>query len=146
MKPVRQHAPMWGSADCLTACLASIFELSTDAVPVRDAEGWLIEAQGWIRARWDLLFETFAASQPGEPLSRQRWRPGGYSILIIATDGPGFGSASHAVVALDGIIVHNPDPRMELDDPVVAWWGLFLPGRAAFERFLSRAQHEEARQ
>jgi hypothetical protein len=35
---------------------------------------------------------------------------------------------------------------MALDDPVVAWWGLFLPGRAAFERFLSRAQHEEARQ
>jgi hypothetical protein len=145
LKPVNQHAPMWGSADCLTACLASIFELAIDAVPVRAMDGWLEEARRWVLERWGFHFETLAASQPGDHLSRQTWLPDGYSILITMADGLGVDGTPHAVVALDGVIVHNPDPRLELDDPVIAWWGIFLPSRAVFERFLSREQHEEAR-
>jgi hypothetical protein len=136
---------MWGSADCLTACLASIFELGIDEVPVRAVDGWLEEAQRWVLARWGLHLETFAASQPGDRLSRQTWRPGGYTMLITTTDSPALGGLPHAVVALDGMIVHNPDSRIELENPVVQWWGVFLLGHAAFERFLSREQHEEAR-
>jgi hypothetical protein len=134
---------MWGSADCLTACLASIFELDLDAVPGRSVDGWLDEARRWVFEQWGLHLETFAASQSGERLSRQTWRPQGYSILITTSGGPGLGLAPHAVVAVDGSIVHNPDRRLELEDPVAEWWCLFLPGRAAFERFLFRTQHEE---
>lgn len=143
MKPVRQAAPMWGSADCLTACLASIFELELDDVPVRSMDGWLEEARAWVLTRWDLHLETFAASHPGERLSRQLWKPSGYSILITMVGGLGLGDLTHAVVALDGAVVHNPDPRLPSEDPIAAWWGLFLPSQASFAQFLAR--HEEAR-
>jgi hypothetical protein len=127
---------MWGGADCLTACLASIFELGIDDVPVRSIDGWLDEAQRWVHELWGLHLETFSASERGQRLSRQTWRPSGYSILITTTGGPGLGGPPHAVVAVDGELAFNPDPRIVLEDPVVEWWGVFLLSRGAFERFL----------
>jgi hypothetical protein len=99
MIPVMQTLTRVPEANCFAACVASILEVSIEAVPNFDGDDWYQRWNAWLRPR-GLALLTWPASEGG-------WRPEGYSIL--GAESPR-GDWAHAVVCLDGEIVHDPHP------------------------------------
>lgn len=100
MKPVHQtnFDPVYGN--CMAACIASILELSIDEMPNyhgTDSQ-WYRDWQTWLQP-YNIQLLTF--------LNGGEWEPTGYSILSGLSPR---GDWNHAVVALDGVVVHDPHP------------------------------------
>lgn len=114
MKPVKQslrHDPAAGiNGDCYRAVIASIFELELEAVPhfAHDGADFITvrrRVSDWLRTRGyfqfsaafgdslDRVFEYVATINPGVPY-----------IL----NGASRSGCNHAVVCLDGRIIHDP--------------------------------------
>lgn len=93
MKPVRQI----GDNDCLQACIASILGLSLGEVPCEtEQDTWIDKYRDFLEPR-GLSLETVAYTIGKAPR--------GYAILSIWLDK----EKSHAVVAWQGIVVHDPN-------------------------------------
>lgn len=104
MKPVHQTNFDPKIGNCMAACIASILELPIEIMPNfhNDDEAhdntWYIDWQRWLEP-YNIQLLTFQAG--GD------WDPTGYSIL--AGQSPR-GEWNHAVVALNGKVVHDPHP------------------------------------
>lgn len=85
--------------NCFPACIASIFELHLEAVPdiKPGSPEW---TQDWAKflGGMGLYMLEVASNDPN-------WKPVGYTIGIVGTQT----GTPHAVVCLDGAVVHNPD-------------------------------------
>jgi hypothetical protein len=128
MKPVDQtrfDGP--GGGNCLGACLASILEVPLESVD-RDA---LYKPGLWQAALIALLqeygYQPFWYS-PGGELFPQIYPPG-YHIAC---------SATHATVALDGYVVHDPHPKRKGLKEITEWI-LLLPLKSRVEAQHSRS-------
>lgn len=123
MKPISQRVSgVVGAGDCLMACAASILELSLDELPTlpdendRDAPHWFTIFAQAMQDRGFRVVE--AANEPA-------LAPHGYAIAI--GPAPRYNSAeNHAVVALDGHVVHDPHPTREGVEAIVYWF-LLVP-------------------
>jgi hypothetical protein len=115
MKAVMQTVDGWPRGNCLMASLASILEVPLESLPDLYEEGARrspADPESWW---WGILLETcFAHGIHVEVMEPGDWRnpngyPPGYAIASVRVPGqvPG-----HAVVALDGVIVHDPHPRL----------------------------------
>ncbi|HEY1814877.1 MAG TPA: hypothetical protein VGG74_21165 [Kofleriaceae bacterium] len=93
--------------NCFSACVASILELPIDAVPPFHGDGWWARFVDWCAGRD--LYPIFIPRdhdtlQPGRA-------PGGFTMV----GGPCMRNGErsprlHECVALDGKIVHDPNP------------------------------------
>lgn len=134
MKPVDMMHPTGESehGDCLMACVASILEVSLETLPVLPPsdENWF-DTVAWVAQHAGF------AILPLE--SQKRWHqsddvvkvdphliaPTGYAIAI----GPPTGRNErgyHAVVALDGHVVHDPHPT-RTGITGIEYWIVFVP-------------------
>lgn len=103
MKPVLQRR-VGEEGTCLSACVASILEVSEDDVGDL-LEGWTDDCGvAWFHWANDRL-----SADRGMALAYTMVPPVGYSIGI----GPSIRNPTHehAVVCLDGEIIHDPSPR-----------------------------------
>lgn len=106
MKPVDQTSFGW-TGNCFSACIASILELPIEAVPqmmtlegINDTDG----CSGW----WERFCKWCDANNVdvkyiGDRLAEA---PAGYCIKTGRS--PRNPDRFHAVVALDGVVVHDP--------------------------------------
>jgi len=110
MTPVDQTTFGAPGGNCFSACVASILELPMSEVPYFMApEDWWPPFKDWCVKRGVYPFYMPEAIYP----------PAGYSIMCgpaprraIARPGVTYASdAHHAVVARDGVIVHDPNPE-----------------------------------
>lgn len=87
--------------NCLSACVASVLEIPLAEVPNfnDDPEDWAEALLAWCDARQiDVDFSTeFPA-------------PTGRHVILGGTSPRRHGRVGHAVVALDGVVVHDPHP------------------------------------
>ncbi len=108
MKPVYQTVFTKGDGNCYPACLASILELELSEVPLFTDSDWWLRYREWLRPL-NLSFLTMPLSHEREGLDDWYLAMPGYTI--IAVQSPGIPDCLHAVVALDGKVVHDPNPR-----------------------------------
>lgn len=101
MKPVKQTITELGKGNCFSACLASIFELEIDQVPYDLSKNWNETYLHWLYDKFGLDY-YYLSPKEAEGYLR------GYSIA--SGPSPRFDNVTHAVVALDGKIVHDPHP------------------------------------
>jgi hypothetical protein len=99
--------------NCFAAAAASILEVGIDDVPQTRGDGWLEEWRDWLKDR-GLSIEWYAATGHRAPR--------GYSILTVK----GVCEGGHAVVCLDGRIVHDPKDG-NLERSPLSWlhWYVF---------------------
>jgi hypothetical protein len=138
MKPVMQ-TELGRRGNCFAACLASLFEVPLDEVPgfVEDASWWY-QATDWVRDRLGFELVALSPSTSRARLSQQAWTPIGYAILSCGR-GPSPLTNPHAVLTLDGVIIHNPEASIyPVADPVVLKWFILTPTRATFDAALAR--------
>lgn len=94
-------------SDCLTACLASIFEVSYEDVP-QFGRGWLRVLAEWLEGRgFAYLRRPRTIEDPADPM-RCPWRFPGYWIAGVTS--PRW-KGTHAVVMHGHELVWDPSPR-----------------------------------
>jgi hypothetical protein len=96
--------------NCFSACVASILDLNLVDVPrfMDDGERWLNTFFTWLAARGlqpDYYGHPDWCTAEGAP---SRCHPQGYSIM--SGWSPRHANTLHAVVALNGVMVHDPNP------------------------------------
>lgn len=108
MRPVDQtkFGPVEGN--CFSACVASILEISIDDVPQFMVGVWLDNLRDWCAARG--LRATYWPSRGWAEANGEKFLgvPTGYSIMT--GESPRHPGVFHSVVALDGAMVHDPNP------------------------------------
>jgi hypothetical protein len=115
--PYRMSGAMWDQ--CLVVAIASITGVEPERIGrLEDAgeKGWfsrlcdLLEPHGWTAFSFDHSVDRIA--------------PAGYAVAC----GPGYPDPDdhHAVVALDGQVVHDPD-RGDLGIREIAYWIIPVP-------------------
>ena len=98
MRPVDQTKFGPEEGNCFTACVASILELTIEEVTFTGAAPtWREDFDAWCFSRKLQV----CGRGPGKP-------PTGYAIACGPS--PRFSSCGHAVVVLDGELVHDPHP------------------------------------
>jgi len=105
MKPVHQNIYGEPNGNCLQAAVASIFEVGLDKVPhfcKPPNDDWQERYDDWLAER-GLQLMTVDARQ----CRQAGWIPRGYHI--IAGQSPRF-DCQHAVVGLNGKVIHDPHP------------------------------------
>lgn len=110
MKPVDQDKFEPGSGNCFQASVASIMELSLDDVPhfmqLYGGDAWWPPFCQWLN-KHGYVADWYPNAAKCTELDRPfREAPTGYSIL--SGESPRFSGKYHAVVALDGVCVHDP--------------------------------------
>lgn len=99
MKPVDQTT-YDAAGNCMSACIASILELSVEVVPLFIGEGW------WSHLLWWLAARNLSATK----ITVDRAPPGYTLAFGPSTRLHGLG---HVCVALHGIVVHDPHPSRD---------------------------------
>jgi hypothetical protein len=123
---VEQSIVAVGNGDCLRACLATITGL--DVPNLIQSPKWMALYRDWLRERgW-----AFTDDDGSRPML-------GFSVAV----GPSatFVGESHACVALDGVVVWDPNPKR--DDPArpplepLQFWPVFRlsSGRPVYDPF-----------
>jgi hypothetical protein len=115
MKPV----DMRDGDDCLMSCVASILEIDPATLPRLSDEhndgSWFDVLQNAVRGSgWEVVY---AINQPA-------FRPWGFQIA--SGPSPRGCVGGHAVVCLDGKIVHDPHPS-HAGVPMIERWYLLFP-------------------
>ena len=115
MKPVYQDKFTKQDGNCFQAALASLLELSLNEVPdfVNDYPGdndeWFIATNRWLRKYG---FAIMAVSIPETPEQERAFSAVFCDVVYhIITGISKLSGCGHAVVAINGIMVHDPDPR-----------------------------------
>lgn len=120
MKPVYQEE----HGECLRACIASIFELELEAVPVLhtlDDEVWYGVYRNYVRT-FGVDVITIDTSK-GVKVCGDLWVPPGYHII----SGPSpRGDFHHAIVGYQGKPVHDPCRGGNCELKAVESWDLFV--------------------
>lgn len=100
MRPVDQ-TEFGPGGNCLSACIASVLEMPLEQVPNFNhaAEDWAEALLAWCADR--KLNLDFSTEFPA---------PAGRHVILGGTSPRRQGRAGHAVVALDGVVVHDPHP------------------------------------
>lgn len=139
--------------DCYRACIASILGVAAREVPnfavAGDWDQMFVAARQWLQGRGLGLFRTWCSAgwekeKVLECFSRDN--PAVPVILIGHSGKPG-SRDNHAVVAMDGRIVHDPG-RVGIDGPCLnskdelGWWYLDI---IAFADFSTNLQPERPR-
>jgi len=137
MVPVTQTRVGYPEGNCFMAAIASVLEVSLDDLPDLfdeccewhedgrwDHGDWWGVTRGAVRSLgWDIVYI---------PTKDHKGVPPGYSIAggpsprkdVVNGDGK---NAGHAVVCLDGRMIHDPHPSGDgLDGNVVDEWYIFL--------------------
>lgn len=110
MKPVEQQVVDQDVGDCFSACIASILELPLERVPVIHGDG-----------AWDRWMDWFHAANLALILLDKSPPPPGYSIRSILSYN--YEARTHAVVAFNGAVVHDPSPsRRKYSDDCYGLW------------------------
>lgn len=130
MKPVTQtHVGVDNPrANCLMASIASILEIPIDSLP--DIYEHEQRNMHWYTVLRDALLPhrlvpvIYDQNVPAFPAIA----PAGYHIACGKSPRS---EHDHAVVACDGLVVHDPHPsRSGLRDGAINWWILLLPAGA----------------
>mgnify|MGYP006450460919 CR=1 FL=1 len=100
MMPVYQTVLEPPHGNCLQACIASLFEL-----PLEDVPNFMAYGSGW-RTKYRKFLKTFGLKSLLYS-SREAQSLNGYHLVI---GGSPRGDFLHAVVGLDGEIIHDPYP------------------------------------
>jgi hypothetical protein len=109
MIPVTQTICNTSNGNCFAACIASILEIPLEEMPNYHSSDWADLWRKWLRER-GLSLMTFDLPNNIEALDqreRMLLMPG-YCILAANTSRH---DQLHAVVVLDGEIVHDPNPN-----------------------------------
>lgn len=120
MIPVTQTVDGWPRGNCLMACVASILEEPLDALPDLFDEGSRRgDPERWW---WGILLECLAKRGMTARCEESDVPPRGLAIASVRMPGvPG-----HAVVTLNGAIVHDPHPwqptRLMTRAPIQHWY------------------------
>lgn len=124
MIPVDQTAFGYPDGNCLAACIASILELPLEEVPTfKETPGWFGKLRGWAFKRgWVVIYETHKEMRRQPPKGYHLMcGPAPRQIPCVAHRTP-FGwdadceecqagdYIAHSTVALDGVLVHDPNP------------------------------------
>lgn len=121
MRAVDQTISSHVNGNCFEACVASILELPLDEVPTfvgGNSEEWFEAFAAWMATRGHAA--AYLPHAPG-------MRPIGYHIGASDFHSVDGVRTAHAVVALDGTVVHCPHPsRAGLTQPI-RYWTLILP-------------------
>ncbi|NUP12948.1 MAG: hypothetical protein HOW73_43465 [Polyangiaceae bacterium] len=101
MKPVDQTTFGHPGGNCFSACVASLLDLSIDAVP------YFMGHDDWYRA-----FNEWLAPRGYHALTFQvgDWVPPADAVLILGGQSP---RGAHAVVARGLTVVHDPHPSRD---------------------------------
>lgn len=143
MKPVNMMKAIPNEGDCLMACVASILEISLADLPEirreHESDGkWYNVLQDALRLRGfavvDLWGDHHENTEKYPAIS-----PPGYTIAV--GESPR-GEGTHAVVALDGAIVHDPHPTRS-GIVSVSYWMMLVPLQRG-ARITSQLLHAEA--
>ncbi len=106
------HDPENGvDGNCLAACVATVFEIPLDHVP---------EFENMKNDYFHTLIEFSALKGRRLTYHPGTHPPAGYSIGSV--NSPRFPNALHAVVCLDGKVVHDPHPSRASMNPPVIWY------------------------
>ncbi len=123
MIPVDQTILKPPMGNCYAACLASVFEVPLETVPHPTAEEGA-SAEDWSRYE-ERLEREFLGPRGLRALYLQAiegWHPYGYSILSAISPR---GEHEHAVVCLDGAVVHDPHPDRHMGIGKPMTWIVF---------------------
>lgn len=104
MKPVEQTIFELPLANCVQACVAAVLELELDRVPnfmERPGKGWAKAFVAFL-AKFDLSPLELDIKQSKDA----GFQPTGYHLI----NGKGPRGVEHAVVGLNGEMVHDPHP------------------------------------
>jgi len=117
MNPYRQGGAM--RDQCLVVAIASIIDVPPERIGRLEDHG----AEGWFSRLCDLL-EPHGWTAYFVDYSVRRIAPPGYAVAC----GPSYPDPTdhHAVVALDGHVVHDPD-RGNLGIRDIAYWVIPVP-------------------
>lgn len=112
MIPVDQTKLGHPEGDCFSACIASILEIPLEDVPNPKGEDWVHRFNEWLRD-YGLAIVTMGLPEGAKdmPLDMRRYFLPGYCILAVKSPR---GDWTHAVVCLDGEIVHDPHPQRDM--------------------------------
>jgi hypothetical protein len=111
---IRVDQTMFGhpGGNCYSACLASLLEMPCSDVPyfmggVEESDGrWAQRVAAWLKPL--ALYPMFFNIVDPEKYEREKLWPKGYFILCGRSS-----RGDHAVVAREGMIVHDPHPSRE---------------------------------
>jgi hypothetical protein len=121
MIPVDQTILKPPLGNCYAACIASIFEVSIDEVPSPIGDEGLTRWSDYEARLQDQFFASRGIYTVLSTVAKD-WTPPGYTILSAISPR---GDYEHAVVCLDGIIVHDPHPRRDMGVGEWKTWILF---------------------
>lgn len=106
MIPVFQEP---GDMKCFCACIASIFEIPLNQVPIIFNETWRIETQRWL-SQYNLFYMDIAGpdliAESKELIDKYIFPHCGFHLI----SGMSSRNMRHSVVAYRGEIVHDPYP------------------------------------
>jgi len=130
VKPVMQSRFGDGDGNCLMACVASILEVGLEDLPDLDEAGdeWHRALRDGVKAhRWECTWIHNTRSRTDRVAPYRYAIAGGPSPRSDGKlDHPG-----HAVVCLDGVVVHDPFPcGTGLAGPIDTWYILIPPAGA----------------
>lgn len=121
MIPVFQ-TKFYPEGNCLDACIASILE-----IPLEDCPNY--HGDRWTRVYSEFLYNKgFRYVIDRKPNNEDEEPPQGYQIAVIQSPR---GDWLHAVVALDGVIIHDPYPGADSSDAEILAWDLLVPINAS---------------
>lgn len=140
--------------DCYRACVASILGVPIRSVPnfAADGQDWdemFCAARAWLRERGLGFFRTYCSAgwTKEKVLECFSTENSGVPIILMGHSGKPGSRENHAVVALNGLIAHDPG-RVGLDGPCLngdhepGWWYLDV---IAFAEFSTALQPDKPR-
>lgn len=130
MIPITQTKFGYPEGNCFASCIASIFELPLDVFPPHPTADVNPETNVWYEF-WSKWLRQHNVSYLSVPTGGENWewKPQGFVIgagISPRTDETGY-QFHHAVVCLDGRVVHDPHPSRAGLRGYPEYWDIFYP-------------------